>query len=141
MLNEPEGRVARQSLMARVRWGASRGATLGVILTAVAIVGVLVTRGRSLQAVGMGLPLVAALYVLGCAVGGVIVGAMLPLARRISGLILLCILGVLPFMAMTIFAGSGLRWDSDASIALAIAAPVFGATMALVWIATRGLPK
>ena len=140
-LKEQGSPIIRRTLAARVRWGVWRGATVAVILVGVATTGALLTRGRSLEAVGMGLPLVAILYVLGCTAGGAIVGALLPIARRGAGLVLLSILGVLPFMAMTMFVGSGFRWDSDASIALAIAGPVFGTTIALVWIGTRGLPK
>jgi len=136
-----EAGMTQRPLSERLRWGAAHGAGFAVALIGLATAGAIATRRASLETVGLGLPAIAALYLFGCTVGGGIVGALLPMARHLYGLVILCIVAVLPLGFATFWTAGGFRWDSDATLAVVIWAPVFGAGIALIWARIRGLPK
>jgi hypothetical protein len=111
---------------------------IGVGLSGLAGLGYVLTSGANFASRGVTLPLITGAYIIGCTVGGALLGSAIHLRDTFLGTIVLAVSGCTPFFVVLFFGTFGFAWNRDATIALLIAAPVFGTTMGSIWWAIEG---
>lgn len=127
-----------QSMRGRIRQGAALGARTGLLLTGLAVIGLLVTRAGSWSDILGAIVLVAVLYLLGgLAVGGII-GMLQPLSRGPVGFLLTATVAGAPLFAALLFIVYGFSWTLETTIVLLITTPLFAAATTLAWFVLGG---
>lgn len=123
-------------LAARVRQGIVFGLLIACVYAAYAV-GLYAFRGaRPFERIGTSLPAVVATYLAGGVVAGGVVGALLPLARYLVGMVIVAVIGTFGVMIGITLTSTGFRdwrdWQDTASVSI-----LLGTLIALILWAGR----